>query len=420
MMHRVVIVGGGFGGLYAAKQLRRAPVDVTLVDRRNFHLFQPLLYQTATAALSPADIATPIRHVLRKQRNVRVLMDEVVRLDPNARKLVMRNGELPYDTLVLAAGVTNHYFGREDWTPLAPGLKSIEDAISIRRRILGAFEAAETETDPERRAALLTFVVIGGGATGVELAGAVGELAHHTLHREFRAIDPRASRVILVEASERILPELARSLSERARRSLAKLGVEVETDTRALAVDEAGVELNVRGQSERVGARTVLWAAGVRATRLADALRDATGCPVDSIGRIEVEPDLSVAKHPEIFVIGDMAHVKYRGRPIACVAPAAIQQGKFVARVIANRLAGKAPPTVFRYFDKGSLATIGRSAAVGEFRGMKFWGFPAWLAWLFIHLLYLIEFENRLLVLVQWVSMYVGRRRGARLITEGP
>lgn len=420
MRHRVVIVGGGFGGLHAAQRLRRVPVDVTLVDRRNFHLFQPLLYQTATAALSPADIATPIRYVLRKQGNVRVVMDEVVRVEPTARKLVMWNGELPYDTLVLAAGVTNHYFGHEDWTSLAPGLKSIEDAISIRRRILSAFEAAETETDPERRSALLTFVVIGGGATGVELAGAVGELAHYTLRREFRAIDPRASRVILVEASERILPELAPSLSERARRSLAKLGVEVETDTRALAVDEAGVEWSRRGRTERVAARTVLWAAGIRAAPLADALRESTGCPADPIGRIEVEPDLSVPKHPEIFVIGDMAHVKYRGRPIACVAPAAIQQGRFVARVISDRLAGKAPPTVFHYFDKGSLATIGRSAAVGEFRGMKFWGFPAWLAWLFIHLLYLIEFENRLLVLVQWVNLYVNRRRGARLITDGP
>ena len=419
MSHKVVIVGGGFGGLHTAQRLRRAPVEVTLVDRRNFHLFQPLLYQTATAALSPADIASPIRYVLRNQRNVRVVMDEVVRVDPLARKLMMRKGELPYDTLVLAAGVTNHYFGHDDWAPLAPGLKSIEDAISIRRRILGAFEAAETESDPERRAALLTFVVIGGGATGVELAGAVAELARYTLRREFRAIDPKSSRVILVEASDRILSELAPPLSERARHSLVRLGVEVETDTRALAVDEAGVELSMRGRTERVGARTVLWAAGIRATPLADALREATGCPVDSIGRIEVGPDLSVPKHPEIFAIGDMAHVEYHGRPIACVAPAAIQQGKFVARVISDRLAGKTPPAEFHYFDKGSLATIGRSAAVGEFRGMKFWGFPAWLAWLFLHLLYLIEFENRVLVLVQWVNMYVSRRRGARLITEG-
>ncbi|MEQ1857647.1 MAG: NAD(P)/FAD-dependent oxidoreductase [Longimicrobiales bacterium] len=419
MSHRVVIVGGGFGGLHAALSLRRAPVDVTLVDRRNFHLFQPLLYQTATAGLSPADIATPIRYLLRKQQNVRVVMDEVLRLDPQARKLVTKNGELPYDSLVLAAGVTNHYFGHEDWAPLAPGLKSIEDAISIRRRILRAFEAAEAEPDPARRAQLLTFVVIGGGATGVELAGAVGELAHYTLQGEFRSIDPRASRVLLVEASDRILPELAPSLSERARRSLNRLGVEVETNTRALGLDAEGLDLVRQGRTERIPARTVLWAAGVRATSLGDALKDATGCPVDAIGRIQVEPDLSVPGHPEIFAIGDMAHVVYRGGPIACVAPAAIQQGRFVARVISARLTGKAPPAAFSYFDKGSLATIGRLAAVGEFRGLRFWGFPAWLAWLFIHLLYLVEFENRLLVLVQWVNMYVNRRRGARLITEG-
>lgn len=402
-----------------ARHLRRAPVDVTLVDRRNFHLFQPLLYQTATGGLSPGDIATPIQHVLRKHRNVRVVMDEVVHLDARARTLVTREGELPYDTLVLAAGVANHYLGRDDWTPLAPGLKSIEDAISIRRRILRAFEAAEMEADATQRAELLTFVVIGGGATGVELAGAVAELARYTLRREFRSIDPRSSRVMSVEASDRILGELAPSLSVRASQSLERLGVEVMTGTTARAIDAAGVDLEVGGHRERVGARTVLWAAGVRAAPLAHALQEATGCAVDGIGRICVEPNLSVASHPDIFVIGDMAHVEYRGKPIPCIAPAAIQQGKFVARVIADRLAGKTPPTPFRYFDKGSLATIGRSAAVGEFRGMRFWGFPSWLAWLFIHLIYLIEFENRILVLIQWVNMYVGRRRGARLITEG-
>lgn len=420
MNHRVVIVGGGFGGLTTAQRLRRAPVDITLVDRRNFHLFQPLLYQTATGGLSPGDIASPIRYVLRKQPNVRVVMDEVVRIEPQARSVVTGQGALPYDTLVLAAGVTSHYFGHDDWAPLAPGLKSIEDAVSIRRRLLRAFEAAEVESDATRRAHLLTFVVVGGGATGVELAGAVAELARYTLRREFRSIDPRSSRVLLVEASDRILPELPPSLSERARRSLLRLGVEVLTHARAHIVDAAGVDIDLQGGRERIGARTILWAAGVRASPLADALREATGCEVDHIGRIQVRANLSVASCPEIFVIGDMAHVEYRGKPIPCIAPAAIQQGKFVARVVSDRLAGKTPPAAFKYFDKGSLATIGRSAAVGEFRGMRFWGFPAWLAWLFIHLIYLVGFENRLLVLIQWVNMYVKRNRGARLITEGP
>jgi NADH dehydrogenase len=419
MSHRVVIVGGGFGGLHAAQRLRRAPVEITLVDRRNFHLFQPLLYQTATGGLSPGDIASPIRYALRRQRNVRVVMDEVVGIDAAARRLRTREGELPYDTLLLAAGVVNHYFGRDDWRVAAPGLKSIEDALTIRNRILRAFESAETETDPERRRALLTFVVIGGGATGVELAGAVSELARYTLRREFRAIDPRASRVVLVEAADRLLAELPDPLSEKARRSLLRLGAEVMTNARACDLDERGVTLKVGDRTEAIATRTVLWAAGIRASPLADELRRSTGCPVDAIGRIAVQPDLTVPNHPDIFVIGDMAHVEHRGQPIGCVAPAAIQEGRFVARVVADRLAGRTPPEAFRYFDKGTLATIGRSAAVGQFRGLRFWGFPAWLAWLFIHLLYLIEFENRVIVLIQWVNMYVSRHRGVRLITGG-
>jgi NADH dehydrogenase len=417
--HRVVIVGGGFGGLHAAQRLRRAPVEITLVDRRNFHLFQPLLYQTATGGLSPGDIASPIRYALRKQKNVRVLMDEVIGIEPDARKLLTRDGELPYDTLVLAAGVVNHYFGHDEWREVAPGLKSIEDALTIRNRILGAFEAAETEADAERRRSLLTFLVIGGGATGVELAGAVAELARETLPDEFRTVDPGASRVVLVEGSDRVLPDFPASLSERARRSLERLGVEVMTGARACHVDEAGVDLEVSGRAERIATPNVLWAAGIRASPLADQLRRSTGCAVDHIGRIAVQPDLTVPNRPEIFVIGDMAHVEHHGQPIACVAPAAIQQGKFVARVVSARLAGRTPPAEFRYFDKGALATIGRSAAVGQFHGLRFWGFPAWLAWLFIHLIYLIEFENRIIVLIQWVNMYVNRHRGVRLITDG-
>jgi len=417
MRHRVVIVGGGFGGLHAAQSLRRAPVDITLIDRRNFHLFQPLLYQAATGGLSPGDIASPIRYAVRKQANVRVAMDDVVAVEPAARKLVTRSGDIPYDSLILAAGVVNHYFDHPEWQEFAPGLKSIEDALTIRNRILAAFESAETEPGVAKRRDLLTFVVIGAGATGVELAGAVAELARYTLPREFRSIDPRGARVVLVEGFERVLPEMPATLSQRAHRSLARLGVEVRTGALARRVDRDGVELEIGGGSERIAARTVLWAAGIRASPLAEVLRSSTGCPVDALGRIRVRPDLTVPEHPEIFVIGDMAHVEHHGQPIACVAPAAIQQGRFVARVISDRLAARAPRAEFRYFDKGSLATIGRSAAVGQFRGLRFWGLPAWLAWLFIHLLYLIEFENRIIVLVQWVNMYVNRHRGVRLIT---
>jgi NADH dehydrogenase len=417
--HRVVIVGGGFGGLHVAKRLRRGPVDITLVDRRNFHLFQPLLYQAATGGLSPGDIASPIRYALRKQKNVRVVMDEVIGIEPEARKLLTRDGELHYDTLVLAAGVVNHWFDHDDWRDVAPGLKSIEDAFTIRNRLLSAFEAAETEQDAERRRALLTFLVIGAGATGVELAGAVAELARETLPPEFRAADPGESRVVLVEGSDRVLGDFPPSLSERARRSLERLGVEVMTGAQATRVDEEGVDLERSGRTERIPTRNVLWAAGIRASPLAERLQQATGCAVDRIGRVEVEPDLTVPDHPEIFVIGDMAHVEHDGKPIAGVAPAAIQQGKFVARVVSDRLAGRTPPSGFRYFDKGSLSTIGRSAAVGQFRGLRFWGFPAWLAWLFIHLIYLIEFENRIIVLIQWVNMYVKQNRGVRLITHG-
>lgn len=418
MPHRVVIVGGGFGGLYTARHLKRASAEIILVDRRNFHLFQPLLYQTATGQLSPGDIASPLRYVLRKQRNARVIMDEVVGVEAGARRLVLRHGELPYDTLVLAAGVVNHYFGRSGWPARAPGLKSLEDAIAIRGHVLRAFERAETEPDAARRAAWLTFVVVGGGPTGVELAGALGELAHQTLPGEFRAIDPRESRVILVEAGERILPSFPPPLSRRARRSLARLGVEALSDARVESIDPDGVDLAVEGRVERIPARTVLWAGGVRASPLALPLAGDTGCRLDRMGRVVVEPDLTVPGHPEIFVIGDMAHVEFKGAPLPCIAPAAIQQSKHVARTIEKRLEGDPPPGPFRYLDKGSLATIGRSAAVAEFRGLRFWGFPAWLVWLVIHLVYLIEFENRILVLIQWANSYLTRRRGSRLITE--
>lgn len=417
MAHRVVIIGGGFGGLYTARHLKRARAEIMLVDRRNFHLFQPLLYQTATGGLSPGDIASPLRYVLKKQRNAHVLMEEVVAVDAEGRRLVMRNGEVSYDTLVVAAGVVNHYFDHPAWTALAPGLKTIEDALTIRRRVLDAFERAEIEPDPARRAAWLTFVVVGAGPTGVELAGALGELAHETLPGEFRTLDPGASRVVLIEASERILTSFPPPLSRRARESLERLGVEALSDAVVDSIDPGGVDLRIDGRPERIVSRTVLWAGGVRASPLGRSLADATGCELDGMGRVVVEPDLTVPEHPEIFVIGDMAHVEFKGAPLPCIAPAAIQQSKYVARSIRKRLAGEEPPGPFEYLDKGSLATIGRSAAVAEFRGLHFWGFPAWLVWLVIHLVYLIEFENRLLVMIQWANSYLTRRRGSRLIT---
>jgi len=414
----VVIVGGGFGGLYTAQSLRRAPVEVTLVDRRNFHLFQPLLYQVATGGLPSADITSPLRRALRDQPNARVLLDEALRIDPARRRLILRHGELPYDTLVVAAGVANDYFGREDWAPVASGLKDLEDAERIRDRILGAFEAAEREADPVRRSALLTFVVVGGGATGVELAGAVGELAHKTLRGEFRVIDPRRSRVLLVEGAGRVLPSYSPRLSDRARVALQRLGVEVRTGTMVVGMDAEGIDLRCAGVTERLPARTVVWAAGVRGSPLGQVLADVTGCPLDPQGRVRVKPDLTLPGFPEVFVIGDLAHVEHRGEAIPCVAPAAIQEARYVSRRIRGRLEGRGTEEPFRYFDKGSLATIGRAAAVAEFHGIRVWGFMAWLAWLVIHLIYLIEFENRIRVLIQWFGQYLRGSRGARIITR--
>lgn len=416
---RVVVVGGGFGGLYTVRSLAREPVDVILIDRRNFHTFQPLLYQVATGALSPGDIASPLRYAVKRQANTRVLMGEVVGLDPPGRRVILRDGEVPYDTLVLAAGVVNAYFGHDGWRRLAPGLKEIEDALDIRRRVLSAFEAAEREPDLNRREAWLTFVVVGGGPTGVELAGALGELAHRTLAGEFRVVDPRRSRVVLVEGGDRILPSFSPSLSERARRSLARLGVEVRSGASVVGVDAGGVDLKGPAATERLPARTTLWAAGVHASPLARVLHEATRCELDPMGRVRVGADLTVPGHPEIFVVGDMAHVPFQDAPLPAVAPAAIQEARYAARLIGARVRGRPTPGPFRYVDKGMMATIGRSAAVAERGRLRIAGVPAWLAWLFIHLLYLIEFENRVLVLIQWVNTYFRSRRGARLIIPG-
>ncbi|MDJ0849586.1 MAG: NAD(P)/FAD-dependent oxidoreductase [Myxococcota bacterium] len=417
--HRVVIVGGGFGGLYAAQQLRRAPVDLTLVDRRNFHLFQPLLYQVATGGLSAGDISSPIRRALRMQRNARVLLGEVVDVDAERRFIELRDGErLPYDTLIVATGARHHYFGNDDWERRAPGLKSVEDATEMRRRILLAFERAERERDPAARRALLSFVIVGAGPTGVELAGAICELARDTLRHDFRSIDPRETRVLLVEGADRVLPVYPADLSAKAQASLERLGAEIRVNTLVKDLDEDGVTLESGGQRERVPARCVLWAAGVRASSLARVLEKQAGASLDRAGRVLVEPDCSLPGHPEILAIGDIANFSHQGdAPLPGVAPVAMQQGRYVARSIARRLEGReAEP--FRYRDKGSMATIGRKSAVANFGRIRFGGLPAWLLWSAVHVLFLIEYENRVLVALRWIWNYVTRNRGTRLITK--
>ena len=428
--HRVLIVGGGFAGLYAARGLANAPgIDVTLLDRRNFHLFQPLLYQVATGALSPGDIAQPLRAILRGSSNTRVLLGEAVGLDPAARRVMLADGgALDYDTLIVATGARHAYFGHPEWEPLAPGLKTIEDATEIRRRILIAFEAAERETDRIRRNEWMTLVVVGGGPTGVELAGALGEISHDTLRRDFRAIRPADARVLLVEAGDRVLPAYPRSLSRSAQRQLERLGVSVRTRTQVVAIDESGIEVVVRGaggdQSERVPTRTVLWAAGVRASSFGRRVAEAAGIEPDRAGRLPVGPDLALADHSEILVIGDLAVVAWRrDRPVPGVAPAAIQEGAYVAKAIRDRVSGRrvAP---FRYSDRGDVATIGRLSGVADIRWLgrlgRLSGFSAWLMWLSVHIVYLIGFANRLVVIIRWAWSFLTSGRGTRLITGDP
>ena len=415
--HHVVIIGGGFGGLYAAKSLKRAPVQVTLIDRRNFHLFQPLLYQVATGGLSPANIAAPLRAILKRQENVRVLLGEAIDIDVSNRRVVLSDGEVSYNTLIVAVGVRHHYFGRNDWEELAPGLKTIEDATEMRRRVLLAFEAAEREGDPGELQAWLTFVVVGGGPTGVELAGTLGEIARHTLKHDFRAINPADARIVLVEGMDRVLPPYPPTLSTKAEAGLGRLGVTVRTRAMVTDIDADAVTIRCGERSERIPTRTVLWAAGVQASALGGILASATGAAVDRVGRVMVEPDLSVAAHPEIFVIGDLAHFSHQtGTPLPGVAPVAMQQGRYVATLIMRRLRGETMPP-FRYRDYGSMATIGRAEAVADLGWVRFSGFLAWLAWLFIHLIHLVQFQNRLLVLIQWAWNYVTWNRYARLIT---
>lgn len=447
---RVVIVGGGFGGLHAAKSLRRAPVEVTLIDRRNFHLFQPLLYQVATGGLSPANISAPIRALLRTQKNARVIMGEVTRFDP-VKRTVRLDGpphEVEYDYLIVAAGVAPNYFGHDEWADAAPGLKTVEDATEIRSRILAAFEAAEVESDPRLVRELLTFVIIGGGPTGLELAGTLAEIARRTLRGDFRRINPSDARIILVEGADRLLPPYPPKLSAKATELVEGLGVTVRTGTTVTDIRPDSVELRSGGAVERIATRTVIWAAGIVASPLGRALAEATGAKLDRAGRVIVQPDTSVPGHPGVFVIGDLAHFAHHtpdGRPLPGVAQVAMQQGRYVARLIRDRagrstvplLAGtEAGPTgrdvpllagaeagpigrdaPFRYRDLGNMATIGRAAAVAEIGGMKLSGYPAWLAWLFIHLINLVQHQNKLLVLIQWAWSYFTWNRSARLIT---
>ncbi|MFN0135866.1 MAG: NAD(P)/FAD-dependent oxidoreductase [Phycisphaerae bacterium] len=419
--HRVLIIGGGFGGLYLAKSLRRAPVDVTLIDRRNFHLFQPLLYQVATGGLSPANIAAPLRCILKSQRNAHVVLGDVTAIDTNARIVGLADGgEFPFDTLVVAAGVGNNYFGNDQWEPHAPGLKSLEEATEIRRRILLAFERAEREDDHGRARQWLTFCVIGGGPTGVELAGTLAEIARHTLRREFRRINPADATVTLIEAGERILPSYDPISSERAADSLRRLGVVLRMNTRVTDVQPGVVRLRSGEVNESLAAHTVLWSAGVQGSPLGRMLAEQTGCELDRMGRVMVGGDCTIVGYPHIYVIGDLAHFRGPGgKPLPGVAPVAMQQGRYVAQQIMSRLRSVSLDP-FVYDDKGSMATIGRNAAVAEIRGWKFSGYIAWLAWLFIHIVFLIEFQNRLLVLVQWAWNYFTWARSARLITEPP
>lgn len=424
----VVIVGGGFGGIETAKALAGAPVDITLVDRANYYLFQPLLYQVAMAGLSPAEIAGPIRGILADQENVKVVLGEVGKVDTDGRRIFVGEDVFDYDWLVLAVGARTSYFGHDEWEQYAPGLKHVEDALEIRRRVLLAFERAERETDARARRKLLTFVVIGGGPTGVELAGAIAELSRFVLARDFRAIDARAAKVILVEAGSRILPSFSEGSSNAAIEQLHELGVEVRTGVRVVGIDDRGVELEegpdaddlpglgTGRERERVYSETVVWGAGVKANPLTGKL----GAPVDRQGRVVVNDDCTIPDHPEVFAIGDMARFEEKGQVLPGVSPVAMQQGRYVAKIIRWELEskGRPPRTPFWYLDKGSMATIGRSRAIAEVRAMKMRGFIAWLAWLFVHIWYLIGFRNRVVVLLQWAWSYFSYGRGARLITS--
>lgn len=410
MRPHIVIIGGGFGGLTVARGLKNAAAQVTLVDRSNHHLFQPLLYQVATAGLSPADIAAPIRAVLRNQENTEVWMGEVTGINPQEKTILMKNGTLQYDYLVIATGARYNYFGHRDWPKAAPGLKSVTDATLIRRKILLAFESAEIETDPEKKKIFLTFVLVGAGPTGVEMAGSIAELAHHALRSDFRHLDPTSARVILIEAGPRILASFSDKLAKKAEKRLRSLGVEILTQTRVQELDAEGVRIS----EERLHSKTVIWCAGVIASPAGEWLK----AEVDRAGRVKVGPDLSVPSCPDIFVIGDTAACTEEGKLLPGVAPVAMQQGKFIAKLLIRRLkTGKSEPLRFHYINKGNLATVGRSFAIAEFHGLQLSGIVAWFVWLVVHIYYLISFRNRAAVVMQWAWAYFTFQRGARLIT---
>lgn len=406
----VVIIGAGFGGLEAAKALGKQPVKVTVIDRTNHHLFQPMLYQVATAGLSPADISAPIRHVLRKQKNTEVLMGEVTGIDVQAQRVHLREGDqtIPYDYLIVATGASNNYFGHEDWAPIAPGLKSLNDSLAIRRQVLLAFEAAERETDAEKRTALLTFVLVGAGPTGVELAGALAELVCHAFARDFRHIRPATARILLVGGPPRVLPHFPASISRGVQRHLVKMGVELRTGVHVTEVDEHGVMIG----KERVETKNVIWTAGVKASPAGHWL----GAPVDHDGRVKVQPDLTVPGQANVFVIGDTALVTQQGKQLPGVAPVAMQEGRYVASVIADRIAGKDHPQPFHYVDKGTLATVGRGFGVVNIGPLRFTGTLAWFVWLFVHLLFLIGLPNRVIVFLQYAWTFLTYQKGERII----
>ncbi len=420
-LHRVVIVGGGFGGLSAARALKREPVHVTLLDRRNFHLFQPLLYQVATGILCPGEIAAPLRHILRGSRNTVVLLGEAVGFDPAERRVLLADGELAYDSLIVAAGSVNQYYGHDDWAAIAPGLKSIEDCAEIRQKIFYAFEVAEREADPVKRRAWLTFVVVGSGATGVELSGMISEIARDSLRGDFRSIRPEEAEILLVDLADRVLPHLPPELSRKAEESLRRVGVKTQTGVRVTCIDTEGVVLDSSNGSERIEARTVLWTAGVSGSPLAERLAEKTGACLDRQGRLKVQPDLTLPGYPEIFVVGDLARIEGPdGSPLPGLAPVATQSGRYAARRIAARIRGEGQGSPFSYFDKGVMAVIGRHAAVADIGRFHFGGILAWFLWLFIHLLLLVGFENRLIVFTRWAFAYFTFNRGSRILySEG-
>lgn len=412
-----MIVGGGFAGLQAARSLRRAPVAITLIDRENYHLFQPLLYQVATGGLSPADIAEPLRTIFKRQRNVRTLMGEAADVDVSRRELILKDGKLSYDTLIVATGASHNYFGHNNWERLAPGLKTVDDATRMRARILYAFEKAERESNPDRRRAWMTFVIVGGGPTGVELAGALAEIARDTLKLDFRSIDPAQTRVMILERGDRILKSYPPGLSAKAQSYLEKLGVVVQTGCTVTDIRADEVSIKIDETEKSIGTHSVLWAAGVRASSLGGKIAGATGVGVDECGKPIVGADLTIPGHPEIFVIGDLAHsVDKSGAALPGVAQVALQQGRYVAGVIQDRLKDKSSEP-FRYRDYGSLATVGRATAIADFGWIRFSGFLAWALWLFLHLMRIVGYENRALVFVQWAVNYVSYNRSARLIT---